>query len=85
MLDEVVLAADRRSLLPDEHFTVDGALFEAAASLKSVKPRDADPPLDDGDRGNPLVDGAQRSRSITHDASSQRDGTPDLLRIPGAG
>ena len=40
LFDEVVLAADRRSLLSDEHFTVDGTLIEAAASLKSFKPRD---------------------------------------------
>ena len=33
-----------------------GMLIEAAASLKSFKPRDADPPPDDGDRGNPSVD-----------------------------
>ncbi len=39
LFDEVVLAADRRSLLSDEHFTVDGTLIEAAASLKSFKPR----------------------------------------------
>ena len=38
--DKVVLAADRRSLLSDEHFRVDGTLIEAAASLKSFKPRD---------------------------------------------
>ena len=64
---------------------VDGTLIEAAASLKSVEPRDADPPLDDGDLGNSSVDEAQRSRSISHDAPSQRDGTPDLWRMPGAG
>ena len=56
LFDEVVLAADRRSLLSDEHFTVDGRLIEVAASLKSFKPRDADPPPDDGDRGNSSVD-----------------------------
>ena len=38
--DEVVLLADRRHLLSDEHFTVDGTLIEAAASLKSFRPRD---------------------------------------------
>jgi transposase len=40
LFDEVVLAADRQGLLSDEHFTVDGTLIEAAASLKSFKPRD---------------------------------------------
>ena len=56
LFGEVVVAADRRSLLSDEHFTVDGTLVEAAVSLKSFKPRDTDPPPDDGDRGNPSVD-----------------------------
>ena len=44
LFDEVVLEADRWGLLSDEHFTVDGTLIEAAASLKSFKPRDGDPP-----------------------------------------
>jgi transposase len=36
--DEVVFQADRLQLLSDEHFTVDGTLIEAAASLKSEQP-----------------------------------------------
>ena len=64
LFDEVVLEADRRGLLSDEHFTVDGTLIEAAASLKSFKPRDGDPPkATDDDPGNPSVDfhGERRS------------------------
>ena len=73
LFDEVVLAADRRSLLSDEHFTVDGTLIEAAASLKSFKPRDADPPPDDGDRGNPSVDFAgERRANATHQSATDR-------------
>ena len=34
-------------LLSDEHFTVDGTLIEAAASLKSFKPKDGDRRRDD--------------------------------------
>ena len=41
MFDEVGLEADRQGLLSDEHFTVDGTLIEAAASLKSFRPKDA--------------------------------------------
>ena len=69
--DEVVLAADRRGLLSDEHFTVDGTLIEAAASLKSFKPREGDPPPDDGDPGNPAVDfhGEKRSNA-THQSTT---------------
>ena len=39
-----VLSADRHGLLSDEHFRVDGTLIEAAASLKSLKPREGEPP-----------------------------------------
>jgi transposase len=38
--DEVVCQANRLGLLSDEHFTVDGTLIEAAASLKSFRPKD---------------------------------------------
>src|SRR5215470_15800597 len=50
----VVRQADRRRLLSNEHFTVDGTLIEAAASLKSFQPKDepaSDEPPDDP--GNP--------------------------------
>jgi transposase len=37
--DAVVRQADERGLLSNEHFTVDGTLIEAAASLKSFRPK----------------------------------------------
>ena len=43
----MVLQADRLDLLSDEHFTVDGTLIEAAASLKSFRPKD-EPPSEGG-------------------------------------
>ena len=46
-------AAD--NLLSDEHFTVDGTLIEAWASVKSFRPKDAPPPEGGGGR-NPAVD-----------------------------
>jgi transposase len=45
--DEVVVQADRLHLLSDEHFTVDGTLIEAAASLKSFRAKD-EPPAEGG-------------------------------------
>ena len=80
LFDEVVLEADRRGLLSDEHFTVDGTLIEAAASLKSFKPRDGDPPkMTDDDPGNPAVDfhGERRSND-THQSTT--DPEARLLR-----
>src|SRR6267378_7886348 len=41
--DEVVRQAAGLGLLSDEHFTVDGTLIEAAASLKSFRPKDKPP------------------------------------------
>jgi transposase len=66
--DEVVGQADDRGLLSDAHFTVDGTLIEAAASLKSFRAKDAavrtDPP---DDSGNPTVDfRGERRRNATH-------------------
>ena len=74
LFDQVVMEADRRSLLSDEHFTVDGTLIEAAASLKSFKRRDGDPPVTmDDDPGNPSVpprkDGERRSNA-THQSTT---------------
>jgi transposase len=56
--DEAVRQAAGLGLLSDEHFTVDGTLIEAAASLKSFRPMDK-PPSDEpppDDPGNPTVE-----------------------------
>ena len=67
-------------LLSDEHFTVDGTLIEAAASLKSFRPRDGDPPsTTDGDSGNPSVDfRGERRSNTTHQSTT--DPEARLLR-----
>jgi transposase len=70
--DAVVQQADRRGLLSNEHFTVDGTLIEAAASLKSFKPKD-EPPSDKppDDPGNPTVDfHGQRRSNATHQSTT---------------
>ena len=69
--DAVVWQAQRRRLLSDEHFTVDGTLLDAAASLKSFKRRDGG--NDDGrpdDPGNPTVDFRGQKRSNATHAST---------------
>ena len=80
LFDEVIMAADRHGLLSDEHFTVDGTLIEAAASLKSFRPRDGDPPsTTDGDSGNPSVDfRGERRSNTTHQSTT--DPEARLLR-----
>jgi transposase len=70
--DEVVRQADALGLLSDEHFTVDGTLIEAAASLKSFKLKDK-PPSDEppDDPGNPTINfrGEKRSNA-THQSTT---------------
>jgi len=65
----VVEQAKQERLTSSEHFTVDGTLIEAWASLKSFKSKDAvdkDPP---DDRGNPTVDFRGEKRSNETHAS----------------
>jgi transposase len=65
-LERVVGQARRRGLLSGEHFTVDGTLLEAWASLKSFKPTDQPAPLPD-DPGNPTVNfHGERRSNATH-------------------
>src|SRR5213595_2287410 len=64
--DRVVAQARERGLLSDEHFTVDGTLVEAWASLKSFKRKDAPAPPPD-DPGNPTVNfHGERRSNATH-------------------
>ena len=78
--DEVLVQADRLDLLSDEHFSVDGTLIEAAASLKSFRPKDEPPPPTQGDgssKQNPAnrwVDfkGEKRSNA-THQSRTDPD------------
>ena len=70
--DAVLIHADSRRLLSDEHFTVDGTLLEAWASQKSFRPRDQDPPVGGG--GNPTVDfHGQRRTNATHQSMTDPD------------
>jgi transposase len=71
-------------LLSDEHFTVDGTLLEACASLKSFKKVEGEqppPPVDDP--GNAMVDfhGEKRSNQ-THESTTDPDA---MLARKGAG
>jgi len=52
----VLRQARERSLLSDEHFTVDGTLLEAWASMKSYQRKDAKNDVPPDDPGNATVD-----------------------------
>jgi hypothetical protein len=81
-LNQVVSQAREQDLTSDEHFTVDGTLVEAWASLKSFQRKDqsAAPP---DDPGNPTVDfhGEKRSNE-THASTTDPDA---LLARKGKG
>jgi IS5 family transposase len=68
----VVQQARRQRLMSAEHFSVDGTLIEAWASLKSLRPKQEDkdkrPPPDDP--GNPTVNFRGEKRSNTTHAST---------------
>ena len=80
----VVSEARRQRLLSEEHFSVDGTLLEAWASLKSVRPRDEerDPPTGPGGR-NPWKDfRGERRSNATHVSTTDPEA---LLARKGAG
>jgi hypothetical protein len=72
--ERVLAQARQQGVLSDEHFTVDGTLIEAWASLKSFKRKDTKgtPPPDDP--GNPTVNfhGERRSNE-THASTTDPD------------
>lgn len=75
LFDAVVLQASDAGLLSSEHFSVDGSLIEASASMKSFRPKDDD---DDGD-SNGWADFSGKKRSNeTHE--SKTDGDSRLMK-----
>lgn len=79
LFDEVVVEAEGQGLLSDEHFSVDGTLIDAAASIKSFRRRDEEAQSPDDDPGNLSVDfrGERRSNE-TH--QSRTDPESRLMR-----
>jgi len=70
-LERVVAHAREQGWMSDEHFTVDGTLLEAWASLKSFQRKDKPNSSPPDDPGNPTVDfhGEKRSNQ-THESKS---------------
>jgi transposase len=83
--DAVVGQARGAGLMSDDHFTVDGTLIEAWASLKSFRPKgeERSGDKDQGDPGNRWVDfhGEKRSNE-THESRTDPD---SLLMRKGPG
>src|SRR5713226_8066062 len=81
--DAVLAEARAADLLSDEHFTVDGTLLEAWASLKSFRRKDEGPQPPPDDPGNPTVNFHGESRkNDTHQSTTDPDA---MLARKGAG
>jgi transposase len=73
-LAQVVERARQGGLVSDEHFTVDGTLLEAWASLKSFQPKEQKATTPPDDPGNPSVDFHGQNRSNeTHESKTDPD------------
>jgi transposase len=72
---EAVLGqAAEAGLLSDEHFTVDGTLLDAWASLKSFRRKEAGPTPPPDDPGNPTVNfHGESRRNDTHQSTTDTD------------
>lgn len=80
--ERVRAQAAHRGLLSDEHFTVDGTLIDAWASLKSFQRKDT-PPTAPDDPGNSTVNfHGERRRNATHASTTDPQA---LLYRKGAG
>ncbi len=79
--------ADRRGLMSDEHFSVDGTLTEAAASIKSFRCRDDDDAStgdgqgQSGDFRGEKLSNATHRRTTDPDARLMRKGKGRELNI----
>ncbi|MGZ5126037.1 MAG: IS5 family transposase [Burkholderiales bacterium] len=70
LFGRVMQQAEEAKLLSSEHFSVDGTLIRAWASIKSFVPKDGPPPDKGGSKSNPEVDFKRQKRSNTTHASS---------------
>jgi hypothetical protein len=65
-----------KALLSDEHFSVDGSLIEAWASLKSFRPKDAgenEPPASGGGRNCERDFHGEKRSNATHASTTDPD------------
>jgi transposase len=72
LFGQVLAQAEEKGLTSDEHFSVDGTMIEAGASMKSFRPKGAPPPAGGG--RNPEVDFRGEKRcNDTHESYTDPD------------
>jgi transposase len=74
----VLAEARRERLLSEDHFTVDGTLLEAWASMKSVRPKDDDSQPPAGGKNRDVDYRGEKRRNETH--ASTTDPEAQLMR-----
>lgn len=83
----VVLEAGRRGLLSEEHFSVDGTLLQAWASLKSYQPRTPAKPEDEGEPSknqDPPAKGGGRNPDVNFRGEKRSRETHESVTDPEA-
>lgn len=71
----VISQAEETGLLSDEHFTIDGTLIDAWASMKSFRPKDG---------GNDSSSGSDHNRSVDFHGEKRRNDTHESTTDPDA-
>jgi len=71
-LARILELAEKKHLLSREHFTVDGTLIEAWASIKSFKPKDG-PPTTGGGKNSEVDFKGQKLKNDTHASVTDPD------------
>ena len=69
-LGAVVAEAGRRKLLSEDHFTVDGTLLEAWASLKSLRPKDGGAVTGAGEKNPGVNFHGEHRTNATHESTT---------------
>ncbi len=71
--DTIRRQAERADLLSNEHFTVDGTLIEAWASMKSFRPKDDQDPPSSGGRNSEVNFKGEKRKNETHRSTTDPD------------
>jgi hypothetical protein len=69
-----------KPLLSDEHFSVDGTLVKARASMKSFQPKNSTPPPHDENPGGPLPPAEETSADTSQPQQTETPPMPDTAR-----
>jgi len=71
--DTIRRQAERADLLSNDHFTVDGTLIEAWASMKSFRPKDDQDPPTGGGRNSEVDFKGEKRKNETHQSTTDPD------------